>query len=212
MAEPASKPKATQRSCFASPGTAPFQVKLCITLVGVSDVSPQSPISSALPLPRPLPPIQILCNVRLALHGVHFDAMVQSPGVPPDRRLLRSGDGSVGGGVRILRDYQPVPALSGNQRAGPDRESSQGALFTFERNRARAAKMHRVLLVPWTTEALGPHFERMSESLSARTYRAKRRHSFAERVSFLTSRQCTSFAGLELKALRRVCTERHGER
>lgn len=55
--------------------------------------------------------------------------MVPCSGVPPDRRLLRAGDGSMGSGLRVLRDHQLVPVVPGDQRAGSDRESAQGEIF-----------------------------------------------------------------------------------
>lgn len=57
---------------------------------------------------RPIP-------TTLALHRVYLHAMVSSSRVSADRRLLRAGDGPVGLGVRVLRDYQPIPVVSRDQ-------------------------------------------------------------------------------------------------
>lgn len=85
--------------------------------------------------PPPTPSKSLLCRLtpvgRSALHGVHLDEMVPSSGVPPHGRLLWAGDGPVGGGLRLLRDHQPVPALSGDERARPDREGAQGEVMVM---------------------------------------------------------------------------------
>ena len=75
----------------------------------------------------PPPPATLRWKLETpALHGVYLDAVVQSPGVPANRRFLRPGNGPMGRGLRVFRDHEPLSLVSRNQRAGSDREGSQG--------------------------------------------------------------------------------------